>query len=214
MTNYHTREQEEKNTPPGAALVSSIRVALPAELLEKVRAISHFDLWFVAERLRGGPPDEKVESSIIEFKKYMVLFALGYEDLGMISHEVDEVWHSFILFTEAYTKFCQSIFGHYIHHAPNTSRSPHLSRACVVNFTDAYTHVFGPLPDIWESEALESTLASSALTMRDCNVCPGPAITLTAGDCTAVPRDPHINDVAVGYSAAGECSGSGWDSVR
>lgn len=201
MTSYRMREQEEQNTPSSSgALELSVRVALTAELQEKVRAIGEYDLWFVAERLRGeGLSDEKVESGITEFKKYIALFALGYEELGMISHEVDDVWHSFILFTEEYTKFCQGVFGRYIHHAPNTSRSPHLSRKCVVNFTDAYTHVFGPLPGIWESEALKSTLAGGALT---------------AGDCTVVPKVPYVEDVAVGYSAAGDCGANDYPACN
>ena len=31
---------------------------------------------------------------------------------------LDEMWHSFILNTEAYTQFCQANFGTYLHHPP------------------------------------------------------------------------------------------------
>jgi hypothetical protein len=33
---------------------------------------------------------------------------------------VDEMWHTFILFTSEYHKFCEAHFGHYIHHDPTT----------------------------------------------------------------------------------------------
>ena len=33
--------------------------------------------------------------------------------------EIDEMWHEFILFTEAYTTFCLNYFGEYMHHLPN-----------------------------------------------------------------------------------------------
>lgn len=32
--------------------------------------------------------------------------------------EIDDMWHTFILFTREYTDFCNHYFGHYIHHVP------------------------------------------------------------------------------------------------
>lgn len=212
MAGYHTKEQEEQTTPPflGSALESSVRITLTTEMLDKVKAIDGYDLWFVVERLRGqGVSDERIESAVAEFKKYMALFALGYEEVGMISREVDEVWHAFILFTREYTEFCRSIFGRYIHHAPNSSRSPLLSRECVVNFTDAYTRVFGPLPSIWGGEPSNSASAGGGrLNAGECSTaprdCEGVVDASTAGDCNVGPTD---GGVVVGSSAAGDCSG-------
>ena len=31
---------------------------------------------------------------------------------------LDEIWHMFMLYTPYYTMFCQTYFGHYIHHMP------------------------------------------------------------------------------------------------
>jgi len=33
--------------------------------------------------------------------------------------EIDEMWHEFILFTQAYSDFCMKYFGEYMHHLPN-----------------------------------------------------------------------------------------------
>ena len=33
---------------------------------------------------------------------------------------IDEMWHTFLLFSEAYTSYCKASFGHYIHHRPTT----------------------------------------------------------------------------------------------
>jgi hypothetical protein len=33
--------------------------------------------------------------------------------------EIDEMWHEFILFTQAYNDFCEQYFGEYMHHLPN-----------------------------------------------------------------------------------------------
>ena len=43
--------------------------------------------------------------------------------LLVVSEEIlilDEMWHTFILFTKEYTDYCLEHFGHYIHHAPTT----------------------------------------------------------------------------------------------
>jgi hypothetical protein len=33
---------------------------------------------------------------------------------------IDDMWHTFILFTRDYAEFCQNHFGYFIHHQPNT----------------------------------------------------------------------------------------------
>jgi hypothetical protein len=35
------------------------------------------------------------------------------------TREVDKLWHSFILHTEAYTQYCARYYGKYIHHRPD-----------------------------------------------------------------------------------------------
>jgi len=37
---------------------------------------------------------------------------------------IDNMWHTFILFTTDYFEFSQKYFGHYIHHAPRKSDEP------------------------------------------------------------------------------------------
>ena len=32
--------------------------------------------------------------------------------------EIDDMWHTFILFTKDYTSFCQEYYGKYLHHQP------------------------------------------------------------------------------------------------
>ena len=34
--------------------------------------------------------------------------------------EIDDMWHTFLLFTKDYAAFCNEYFGHFIHHNPNT----------------------------------------------------------------------------------------------
>jgi hypothetical protein len=35
-------------------------------------------------------------------------------------NEIDDMWHTFLLFTKDYMSFCKDYFDEYIHHIPNT----------------------------------------------------------------------------------------------
>ncbi len=86
-----------------------------------------------------------------ELKKYLALSAVKTkEDLGtgMFSHDVDNLWHAFILFTPEYAEFCNNYIGHFIHHAPeiNEHRSPEQqeeARKDFQAFVKNYEETFG-----------------------------------------------------------------------
>lgn len=42
---------------------------------------------------------------------------------------IDEMWHTFILFSKEYHRYCETHFGHYVHHAPTTRRQVERTRA-------------------------------------------------------------------------------------
>jgi hypothetical protein len=109
-----------------------------------MQKIDAYDLWFVEERLaqKGLVAPEDLAGATLEFKRYLTLVGLGYRNLGMLSPQVDEVWHAFILFTREYAEFCQDTFGMFLHHVPRTSRSPHRD-ASGESFMAAYAEVFG-----------------------------------------------------------------------
>lgn len=37
--------------------------------------------------------------------------------------DIDNMWHTFILYTKEYTQFCLDYFGEYMHHAPDVGES-------------------------------------------------------------------------------------------
>lgn len=41
------------------------------------------------------------------------------DDRKRPTREVDKLWHTFILHTEAYTQYCAEHYGKYIHHRPD-----------------------------------------------------------------------------------------------
>ena len=54
-----------------------------------------------------------------EVKKWMVLSALHpNDDFPMLAGDVDDFWHSAILYTPIYFQLCEALGGVYIHHVP------------------------------------------------------------------------------------------------
>lgn len=83
----------------------------------------------------------------------------------MTSEIVDEVWHSFILFTISYEKFSQDVYGRYIHHTPKTSDNP-LPVDSAKNFYDTYRAYFGELHPLWKLRIKKSTVSMSEKAME------------------------------------------------
>lgn len=74
-----------------------------------------------------------------ELKRYLALSVVTTKDdlgTGMYSSDVDNLWHSFILFTPEYADFCHTHMGHFIHHMPETDeiRSPEKQEASRKDF--------------------------------------------------------------------------------
>ncbi|MBX7205002.1 MAG: hypothetical protein K1X81_06225 [Bacteroidia bacterium] len=61
-------------------------------------------LWFCAKTTQNRLNGEKVVPLLI------------HKELTFL----DEMWHTFILFTKDYSEFCKKNFGFYVHHAPTT----------------------------------------------------------------------------------------------
>lgn len=173
------------------------KVNLSEEQLDRLRVIEDYDLWFIIERVtsKGILSEHLAYEAVAEFKKYMALIALGHEDLGMHSSEVDEIWHNFILFTPEYAEFCKRICGHMIHHRPNTSRRPELPPASVPEFKEAYTTFFGALPPIWHTRKMSGanpTAHGSQLLPGDCDVAQDPPKVLSRSysECDSTNAEP------------------------
>ncbi|BBB12053.1 glycine-rich domain-containing protein [Sphingopyxis sp. FD7] len=53
-----------------------------------------------------------------ETVKYLCLAHSYKEHEWIITGDIDEFWHTFILFTERYAEFCNAVFGYFLHHVP------------------------------------------------------------------------------------------------
>jgi hypothetical protein len=120
---------------------------------ETIAAIMNYQMPQVINRCKKEHNYTDQDMIILEqeLKKYLALSAVKTkEDLGtgMFSHDVDNLWHAFILFTPEYAEFCNNYIGHFIHHAPeiNEHRSPEQqeeARKDFQAFVKNYEETFG-----------------------------------------------------------------------
>jgi hypothetical protein len=121
-----------------------------SDTVAREQRIDSYDLFFVkehmeAEGLLRGEDFAKIEH---EFKRFLKLILSESGPLAVIDPRVDQLWHSFILFTSQYEKFCNDVVGFFVHHQPRTSRTP-VAESAVLNFVDAYKRRFGELDLFW-----------------------------------------------------------------
>lgn len=87
------------------------------EKAEAKQALSNYDLTFITEQLRedGVSDPETLE---LKFKKYIYTsWANPTEEIAP-SQRVDAYWHKFVLNTEEYIDFCDTVFDQYLDHIP------------------------------------------------------------------------------------------------
>lgn len=131
-------------------LVDLVQKDISADDKTLIDKIDAYPFEKVKEKIRSEEsiPEGKIDEAVLEFKKFLVLLGLGYRKLGMTSPVVDEVWHTFILFTRDYANFCQDVFGFFVHHTPDTKLDP-IDLDSGSRFFEAYSEVFGDIPEIW-----------------------------------------------------------------
>ena len=49
--------------------------------------------------------------------------------------EIDDMWHTFLLFTKDYADFCEKYIGKYFHHSPNNNTEEITKSEFEIDFT-------------------------------------------------------------------------------
>lgn len=115
-------------------------------VLPSLESLKEYTNRHVLERYKKDHPDNKMpaEQAFEEIKKYFWLGqkhridrenspdneALKFEcSVHFEMKEIDDMWHTFILFTIDYMRFCEEYFGEFIHHLPNTDDEEQLDDA-------------------------------------------------------------------------------------
>ncbi|MEN9328570.1 MAG: hypothetical protein RI947_1378 [Candidatus Parcubacteria bacterium] len=138
-------------TPP----VLEVLVPMAPTLRRAIERIATHDFSVIRGKIlkEDALPLDVVDQAIDEFRRFFILIRLGYTDLGMPSKVVDEVWHTFILFTRMYHAFCDEVMGGYVHHLPCTIDEP-IPTSTVSSLYAAYEEAFGFRPGpLWRDDA-------------------------------------------------------------
>ncbi len=96
-----------------------------------------------------------------ELKRFLILATVDHSSIGMYSQHVDNLWHTFILFTKKYKQFCNKFAGKFIHHVPTTdddkkNKNPAQAHSEFENFIKLYEKTFNEKAhDIWFLDACE-----------------------------------------------------------
>jgi len=89
-----------------------------------------------------------------ELKRYLILSFTLEDEVAMYSTQVDNFWHTFLLFTKQYQQFCHEFFGKFLHHEPMDNKKLQDDAQLLAKkqaFIAAYTDLFGQEPPahIW-----------------------------------------------------------------
>jgi hypothetical protein len=112
-----------------------------------------------------------------ELKRYLIL-CVEYDEneWAMYSRDVDNFWHTFLLFTKDYTLFCKKMFGKFIHHEPMDKKYDDVSvpLAKKALFMRAYEELFNEKPPekVWKKD-------------HGSNCCGGEGHDCVSADCCA-----------------------------
>lgn len=93
--------------------------------IEKTIEIAmNYDITAVMERYQEKTrlPPEVLREHEREIKRFLALSAANNGKYGMRG-PLDELWHTFILFTSRYADFCRLLGGGFIHHLPASPKS-------------------------------------------------------------------------------------------
>lgn len=116
-------------------------------------AAMQFPLSRVISRYRKdyGVSEEDAKLHEQELRRYLCIAAIYHDGPWPMVRSLDGLWHTFILFTRDYQKFCNALGVPLIHHEPHDDNAePERLGDNYTRFLDHYVREFGSPPDkIW-----------------------------------------------------------------
>ena len=91
-------------------------------------------------------PIETAREHEREIKRFLALSVINSSTKYVLSGPMDELWHSFILFTKKYHEFCYLVAGHYIHHVPSVPSDKPNDFGGYMQLLQDYKVLFGEEP--------------------------------------------------------------------
>lgn len=145
---------------------------------EQVARVMAYDMGPIVSRYAEDHelPIEVAAEHERELKRFLAVKALHPDKNYGMNGPVDELWHTFIIFTEDYTRFCEQTYGRYLHHRPALDKptiarpedSPY--RIFLADYEEAFgeeapLHLWPRLREIGDGEA------EAYMCDGDCGMC-------------------------------------------
>jgi hypothetical protein len=127
-------------------------VPLTDDQLRTLQVLQDYDLTPVKRRLLkdGAMPSTWVDEAILEFRRYLGLRVVSDKRINMFSKQIDDVWHTCLLFSRLYADYCDEAFGHFVHHDPEMEDvPPRESQRRWTEFVQAYSDLYGAPGKLW-----------------------------------------------------------------
>ena len=86
--------------------------------VETFQKVWNYDLTVIEASVKKYQPNIDIDKVMPQYRSFFYLAAFTKEKLPVPSKAVDGIWHTAILYTIEYAKFCQYIAGNFIHHTP------------------------------------------------------------------------------------------------
>lgn len=91
-----------------------------------------------------GATEEEAREQFEEIKKFLVVCASDRTRSFAPSKRLDNMWHTFVLFTPHYVRFCEMLGG-YIHHRPTRE----VMHEAYANTIEVMPQIFGTINERW-----------------------------------------------------------------
>ena len=137
-------------------LVLAARDHLAADDLERIgAAATSFPMDHVVARYRQDfdVSEEEAHAHERELKRFFILIALHPDRPYGMRGPVDDLWHTFLIFTESYQQFSKRLVGRkrFLHHHPCSTAKGSVYPLTYDGFWYDYEETFGEPPpaDVW-----------------------------------------------------------------
>ncbi len=156
-----------------------------ADALERTARAEAFDMSDILARYQReqGFSRAVVADHHRELNRFLSVCATGINAgkfYGMMG-AIDELWHTFVIFTREYARFCDDVAGRFLHHVPEVEGRGRLSDATLdqyLAFLDDYERIYGePAPSAyWPRPVISAQDATTECS--GCNSCTGMSCTV------------------------------------
>lgn len=115
--------------------------------------LNAYDFGFLQDKFSQENPEltPLFGEAASELRRFFELVLIGKGPLAVLSKKVDALWHTFVIHTPQYRKFCNEVNGEYIDHQPHSDMTP-VPGVAITNFYQEYASRFGNVPKIWTED--------------------------------------------------------------